>query len=349
MQTLATTPSTLPMDASALEASISALKSCISALESSTKTLEASSSWWETLAWSCAFAVGIGIVGEIVVIVSEYLEDREDWRRGIMRAPDHPLVWRFWFDIVATLLVLAGVFGEAGASMQLASINSQLRSKTSELRAKSDQLLVLVTQEVGDAVTSVRIISDESDALQQRLDLAASELSGIEGAVRSQGPRWKLLEDNKAEFVKALTPFPHQKVLVMSCGETANLSVESFGLWSDLIGFLGSDKGAAGWKPEAREWTACQKGRGISLKGGNQIFTSGTSKAAVGNAAKELGDILNKIGILTYRGTVDGRSARMAFSQPDSDWVEALKDPTAVVILVGDNPETAKQQKQQKK
>ena len=65
---LATVSSALPTDASALEASISALKSSISALESSLKTLEGSSGCWETLAWSCGLAVGIGIVGEIVVI-----------------------------------------------------------------------------------------------------------------------------------------------------------------------------------------------------------------------------------------------------------------------------------------
>lgn len=154
IQPLVSHYSALTADASALKASISALKNSISTLESSIDILDRSSGRWETVAWSCAIAVGIGIVGEILVIAGEHRDDLMAWRRGIMRPPDHPDVRRFWFDIIATVLVLIGVFGEAGASMKLASINSQLRSKTSELRAKSEQLLALVTQEAGSAAAS---------------------------------------------------------------------------------------------------------------------------------------------------------------------------------------------------
>lgn len=163
MQYLATVPSALPSDASALEASISALRRSISALDSCIKTLEGSSAPWEVLAIVSAFVVFFGIVGEIFVIVSEYRDDLHDWRRGavfwvwgIVRPPDRPPRWRFWFDIIATVVVLAGVLGEAWGSMKLASINSQLRSNTSELRADSDQLLALVTEVAGDANTSAQ-------------------------------------------------------------------------------------------------------------------------------------------------------------------------------------------------
>lgn len=174
MQTLR---SALPMDTSALDASMAALKSSISALESSIKALEGSSGLWETLAWSCAIAVGIGIVGEVWAIVGEHQDDLEAWRRGIVRPPDHPNVRRFWFDIVATLLVLVGVFGEAGASMRLASINSQLRSKTSELRADSDQLLALVTQEAGSAATSAHDAKQDEEQLGKNTKAAEATLA----------------------------------------------------------------------------------------------------------------------------------------------------------------------------
>src|SRR5258707_13724917 len=155
IQHLASAPSVLPTDASALEISISALKSSISALESSIKTLEGSSTGWETLAWACSIAVAVGVAAEIWGIVWGYREERREWRRGIICwPPDHPSVPKLWFEIWATMLVVAGVFGEAGASAALASINSQLRSKTSVLRAQSDQLLALVTQEAGSAAKS---------------------------------------------------------------------------------------------------------------------------------------------------------------------------------------------------
>ena len=196
-EALATIPSTLPIDASALEASISALKSSICALESSLKTLEGSSGWWETLAWSCALAVGIGIVGEIVVIVGEHRDDLTAWQRGIVRPPDHPDIRRFWFDIVATIRVLIGVFGEAGASMKLASINSQLRSKTSELRADSDQLLALVTQvaaiaNAGAGKANERASKNERAAAKLSLEATQEQADNLVMqkvlAVRQLGP-----------------------------------------------------------------------------------------------------------------------------------------------------------------
>src|ERR1043165_4116676 len=125
---LANLPSSCPVDSSSLESCISALKSAISALESSVQTTEGSTGHWELFGWLCAIAVGVGILGEIIVIFSEDSDDLEDWQRGIIRPPDKPPRWRFWFDVVATLVVLGGVFGEAGATGMVASINSRLRS-----------------------------------------------------------------------------------------------------------------------------------------------------------------------------------------------------------------------------
>lgn len=163
-QHLANLPSACPIDSSSLESCISALKSSISALESSLKTTEGSSAGWERFGWRCAIVVGIGVLGEIAVLRSEYREDLQDWGRGIIHSPDKPPAWRFWFSIVATLFVVGGVFGEAGATAKIASINSDLRSKTSELRAKSDLLLAVTTEEAGDAETSAKIARGEADA-----------------------------------------------------------------------------------------------------------------------------------------------------------------------------------------
>ncbi len=182
IQHLANLPSSCPSDSSSLESCISALKSSISALEGSLKITEESSRHWETFGWLCAVAVGIGIAGEIVVIVSEHFESLGDWERGIIRPPDRPPTWRFWFDIVATLIVLGGVFGEAGATAAVASINSQLRSKTSELRAKSDQLLALVTQQAGTAAESAQ---KAQDAAKQAWEYAA----------------WRTISDKQADII----------------------------------------------------------------------------------------------------------------------------------------------------
>jgi hypothetical protein len=194
---LANLPSACPSDSSSLESCISALKSSISALETSVKTTEWSSGHWETVGWLCAVAVGIGIAGEIVVIVSEHLEGLEDWGRGIIRPPDRPPAWRFWFDIVATLVVLGGVFGEAGATAEVASINSLLRSKTSELRAKSDRLLAVITEEAGDAATSAH--KAETSSFNAKSDAhAAHVLAGKTQAKANKAADAATLADSEA-------------------------------------------------------------------------------------------------------------------------------------------------------
>jgi hypothetical protein len=93
------------------------------------------------------------------------LEDRHDWRRGIVRPPDSPSFRWMLFDVLATVVVVSGIFGEAGATGKVSSINSQLRSKTSELRAKSDQLLSLITLEAGSAATSAKNAQGSADKI----------------------------------------------------------------------------------------------------------------------------------------------------------------------------------------
>ncbi len=182
------------------------MKTSISALESSLRATEGSSGGWETFGWLCAIAVGVGIAGEIAVIVSEYLEDLEDWERGTIRAPDKPPGWRFWFDVAATLLVLGGVFGEAGAAARVSSINSELRSKTSELRAKSDRLLAVITEEAGDAAISVETAQEELDSVTRQTEELKSDLSKAETEAEALHRQLAADEKDVNELRKSLAP-----------------------------------------------------------------------------------------------------------------------------------------------
>jgi hypothetical protein len=100
-----------------------------------------------------------------------------------MRPPDRPSFAKLWFELIATILVVAGVFGEAGASLELASINSQLRSKTSDLRAKSDQLLALVTEQAGGAATSAQRANDALGEAQKKMKAVAEQADRIGGTL----------------------------------------------------------------------------------------------------------------------------------------------------------------------
>jgi hypothetical protein len=157
------------------------------------------------------------VAGEIVAIVSEYLEALEDWRRGIIRPPSRPPRWRFWFDIAATLLVIGGVFGEAGATGAVASINSQLRSTTSELRAKSDQLLALVTREAGDVRTSAEgaanaasSATDSSDKAKASASLALTTVQSAQNNITALDGKIALSSGRIADVASAVTTAQNQ-------------------------------------------------------------------------------------------------------------------------------------------
>jgi hypothetical protein len=182
IQNLASPHPALPTGASSLEASRAALESSISALESSIKASEGSSAGWENWAWACSIAVAVGVAAEILGIVWGYREEREAWGRGNIQPPDRPSVRKLWFELIAIVLVVVGVFGEARGSGALASINSNLRSKTSELRSKSEQLLALVELEAGNAATSAdraqgSAVKADTDAKEAKMNSTAASTS----------------------------------------------------------------------------------------------------------------------------------------------------------------------------
>jgi hypothetical protein len=330
MQDLAAAASALPSDSSALEASISALKSCISALDNSINTLEGSSAPWEHLAIASSVAVFFGIVGEVVVIVSEYRDDLHDWRRGavswvwrIVWPPDRPPRWRFWFDIVATVVVLLGVLGEAWGSFELATINSQLRSNTSELRAKSDQLLALVTQEAGSAVRSAQNAKDLADA-------EATELKVL-------NPRLLTIGMEASGFIKAMAPYNGQDVNVKICGDDQRRDeiMEEQRDTQQLVAYVLEDK--AGWTGKfdrmlthESDWKACNSVFGIL------VWVGPDAPPRTINAAKALAAELTRI---LPKQEYPVFSVEKPYSADlTSGWSLLDRDPRIVVVVIGERP-----------
>jgi len=269
-QYLAILASALPSEASALEASISALKSCISALESSIKALEDSSGPWELLAIVSSLVVVPGIVGELIVIVSEDRDDLHDWQRGVafwkwrvVLPSDRAPRWRFWFDIIATVVVLVGIMGEAWGSLKLASINSQLRTKTSELRADTDQLLALITLEAGDADTSAKNAAIEAGNAQDSADAARNAANALEARLA-----WRHIDSKRrGGFIAKLRPYAGTQVLYDFYETTEDPEAEQF--LSEIVSLFS----------EGAHWDIRRKGGGPSRTFGLTCTTSGTSPA----------------------------------------------------------------------
>jgi len=209
--------SSLPNDASALQNSISALESDIATLERSA----GSPDWW-LAGFTMLVAIGVGI--EIKVLSHDHAEDMTAWHLCEL-IPKKPSLRKLAWEIASIVLVIVGILGELGIGLWVSHINGQLRIKTEQLRSKSDQLLTLVTRQVGDASTLANAVNEKAKALDRRLDASSRRVVGLEQRVNnvdedtlSLGPRWRILVRHKAEFLAAVTPFPKQKSTLIVCG-----------------------------------------------------------------------------------------------------------------------------------
>jgi hypothetical protein len=302
------------------------------------------------------------ITEEIVAIVWGYREERKAWRRGKVLPPDKPSVAKFWFEIVATVLVVAGVFGEAGAGEALASINSQLRSKTSELRGKGDQLLALITLEAGNAKTSADKAADATHRAEQsatdagvkahevkeRVDAIGKRASGLDKELASVQHGLTLRLSREGVFVKktedferALRPFAGQKVDVRYAANledpTKPYDPETYWFAAHLSFTLGQ----AHWlSPDALRDVPAEHGTGVF------ISVSPRSSQRTRDAAEALANALVAVPI-EVRPAIKGRGlstgslvstdAPNRLPQPATALYPPFDDET-IVVEVGPHP-----------
>lgn len=261
------------------------------------------------------------------------------------RGEDHPK-WVEWAGRIGLILVVVGVVGEW-------KYGAKLEDAHNALHALDLVQLTAAQIEAGDAADSAasakaseEALEKKADALDIRLEGASRKLTGIEEQVRVQGPRWRLLEAHKKEFVDALKPFA-QRFTILECGQKP--TVEEDRLGQDLLSFMGKVNGA-GWTPGVpgmgqwpkvagiTHWAECANG--AFWYGGNLITFSAEADKTVQHSAQALADVLNEIEISTVIApTSPGWMPQLiVYLGGDSPQALAVKDPTAVIFLVGANP-----------
>jgi hypothetical protein len=358
--------SALPTDVSALESSISALESAVSALEIEIKTLERSLPW-EYAASVFTAVVVLGVALEFWVIRHDFRDDREAWAiwyfLGSRRLPSRPSRLKLWVEVASLVLITLGIAGELWVGIETDTVNvllrgksAELRSKNAELRSKSDQLLTLVTQKAGNAATSATeakeaaasaksdskaaeatagrasklagLTQAEARELTIRLLKAANQLTQVERRVRTQGPRWQWLEDNKSAFINSLKPFPGS-ITTVRCEPAA--STEQVRVESDLFNFF---KEGAGWSTTNIAWRQC------STFGfwGFLVIWSESSSTGVNNSAMALFSVLKRLSFPTFAFRV-GKPGKTGFDAlgSDSPFAKAASDPATIFVVVGPN------------
>lgn len=329
------------IDESALRRALANLDDCSS-----------SRHWWLEF-WT--FWVVFGVVMEVIFVVWEYVKERRDFRQGTIHTPERPNKVLFTLGLLGAGLVAAGVSGEFWEESRIATVETCIRKG-------NNTLFLLLSKEAGDAATSAQKAREELNAVEQeskeiteRLAIASAKLSALEQNVLAQGPRWRLFEHRKDDFVKALRPFAGQRVTFVACG---NDDPERFGLEQSMFNGFRDAK----WdSPGHVRWSECPN----QLSGGNEIYfvpvvdnpaeweglpNEQWAKVDCGrfnishDASSTLCDVLYRMGIFTTAWRekplpvgVGIAKARAFFGNgiPNSPAELAYKDPGRIFILIG--------------
>jgi hypothetical protein len=293
---------------------------------------------------ACSALVVIGVVAEIVFVIWEYWEDRHDWQRGIgfVRPPKPPNFLKLVLELVGVLLVSGGVGGEFLVDVKAGALETRLR------KANSD-LVLLLGEEVRDASASAAQAKIDAAAVGQkardissRIDATSHLMDLLDERVEAMAPRWMLLDSGKKQFIDALNSFPGQEIVLISC---VNRTPEAAKTEDRLASLLGGP-GQAGWKVRGATWSRCGPefpSNDIGL--GTAILTSNAADKTVEGAAKALFETLYGLKISSTHRIVDARSGiEIGFLLnpiefgPDSPWMRAAKNPTEVILVIGEDP-----------
>jgi hypothetical protein len=180
----------------------------------------------------------------------------------------------------------------------------------------------------GQASTLAKSAQSKAEDISTRLNKAADQLAQVERRVRTQGPRWQSLEDNKSEFIESLKPFAGS-VTTVKCGPMA--SHEQIRVEGDLFNFLGKE--GAGWKTTDTYWSQC------STFGfwGFLVIWNESASSGVNNSGTAVMSALWKLsfpafGFRTTRSTMGPLGA-----SADSPFAKAASDPTTIFVVVAPN------------
>jgi len=313
-----------------------------SALRNLLNSLEASRSSLHLLLhlFTCFVVVGLGF--DLFVIFKEFRDDRADFRYGQIHPDENHLPKRpskslFIVAFLGTALIVIGVAGELYVDVRAGKIETQIREA-------NDELLGLIIQEAGNAATSAKTahleadaVRKESDAIQERLSTASKQLNVIEGRIRAQGPRWLILANNAAEFIRDLKPFRGSRITVLICGGGVS-PIEQLGTEERLLNLLGkpgSNWAAANWETGYENWRGCSN----TSANGLEMAISGNASEGLEKAAKALRDRLLRLGIAASLHTVpaDQEHFWAATGGADSLEARAARDPTTIFLLVAPN------------
>ena len=105
-----------------------ALRAKLDKLEKSWSALDGWLDFWTIL-------VVVGVVVELFVLITEYVHDWRDFKRGVIHSPEKPNILVFGLGFLGAALVAIGVAGEFRIHIEPGKIETDMRDTTSDLVA----------------------------------------------------------------------------------------------------------------------------------------------------------------------------------------------------------------------
>jgi hypothetical protein len=161
-----------------------ALKNDISKLDAEWLRLD-----WQLKLWILLVVIGVAI--EVVVVIVEYLHERSDFLRGIVHAPEAPIIWLYIVGVVGAGLVAVGVAGEFFIHISAGRVETDLRNDNGQL---------------------VSLISERASQIEQANTKLKIQLAKIQ---RANGRRY-LTPQEKNRLRELLAPFHLKHVGIVS-------------------------------------------------------------------------------------------------------------------------------------
>lgn len=247
---------------------------------------------------------------------------------------DHPR----WVARLLRLGLITVVIGVAGEWRY----GAKLEDAHNAIHAYDVAKLTAAGEEAGDAGTSAKIAHDEADAvvkeanaIEKRLAVATNQLSNLEGEIRAQGPRFRLLNEDKDTFVKSIKPFSGQPVTVVGCGELTS-NTEPWILEQVLLNLLREAKWGKDNSPGYTRWLSCANTTNVD---GIRVVLNSDSNEGPKIAADALNNAFGAIPLVAEKEELktDALEFMGKVFGADSPFAMAAKDATQIFVLVGPN------------
>lgn len=293
--------------------------------------------------WGLIIFTGIVAFGLALELLQHKADIKDAWRellwlKGLRRSGRKKLA-----ASLATIVVALGVAGEFWFEYKSGTSETELRKFDSSAVAGLEQAVESNKKSLSDRLERA---TDDAQRKKEELDAsiakAREQLSKLDAQIRSQGPRWRVLQDAAPKLIKDFTPYAGQRIDLYICGPRNIADAETVTTAVALLVILGVE--GAKWKilhGGPISWDGC-----AGMYPGMSVYLSSLASHGTREAANALGTGLMRILPPSSRKTIVAvqdpeffAKASWNFSDPLSPFVIASKDASLVTVLVGPHPQ----------